>query len=348
MRRRGFTLIELLVVIAIIAILIALLLPAVQQAREAARRTQCRNHMKQIGLALHNYHDRHQSFPIGVTETNSQLSWHAFILPDLDQAPLYNRFQFQDGIYGSQPNGELCLQRIPTYFCPSGGIERSPREFWPVWWDTANVGKPQVFTVSAHYYGVLGPLAPNPYAGPNNGPGKPNTNPNDPTGPSTNGGPSSGDPQNNFPRFDPGGPGNDGTFPEADYCKGGPNTHGGFGNTGILTLDKATRIGEVTDGVSNTLLVGELSWNSANVYRCWFRGVNGCGTGGSKNIKYHFFQRKFTIWYANDVSFGSEHVGGCHWVFGDGRVNFLSENMDLQLLKKLSSRNLNEVASLDF
>lgn len=344
--RRGFTLIELLVVIAIIAILIALLLPAVQQAREAARRTQCRNHMKQIGLALHNYNDRHQCFPIGVTETNSQLSWHASILPDLDQSPLYTRFQFQDGIYVSQPNGEFCLQRIPTYLCPSASVVLSPRELWPVFWDTPNAGKPQQPTASTHYYGVLGPLGPNPYAGPNNIPG--GTSPNDPTGPNTNGGPSVGDPRNGRPVFDPGGPGNDGSFPEASYCMGGPNTHGGFGTAGILTMDKATRIAEVTDGMSTTLLVGELSWNEANVYRCWFRGVNGCGTGGSKNIKYHFHQRKFTQWYANDVSFGSQHTGGCHWLFGDGSVRFLSDNMDLRLLKAISSKNLNEVASLDF
>ena len=109
--RRGFTLIELLVVIAIIAILIALLLPAVQQAREAARRTQCRNNLKQIGLALYNYHEAHSVFPPGYitggcasafdldtiagnnTICISQrlgLHWPLHILPYVDQAPLYN------------------------------------------------------------------------------------------------------------------------------------------------------------------------------------------------------------------------------------------------------------------
>ena len=101
---RGFTLIELLVVIAIIAILIALLLPAVQQAREAARRTQCRNNLKQIGLAFHNYHDAFSVFPPGVVDANratnspadsvnntNALGWGTMILPYLDQGPLYDR-----------------------------------------------------------------------------------------------------------------------------------------------------------------------------------------------------------------------------------------------------------------
>lgn len=94
MKTRGFTLIELLVVIAIIAILIALLLPAVQQAREAARRTQCKNNLKQIGLALHNYHDVHLAFPPGFVWTTTDAednhwAWSTFILPFIDQAPLF-------------------------------------------------------------------------------------------------------------------------------------------------------------------------------------------------------------------------------------------------------------------
>ncbi|NOX55774.1 MAG: DUF1559 domain-containing protein, partial [Planctomycetes bacterium] len=101
--RRGFTLIELLVVIAIIAILIALLLPAVQQAREAARRTQCRNNLKQIGLALHNYHDVYGVFPPALINSGRQgdrntngpvlnaTAW-IMLLPYVDQAPLYEQY----------------------------------------------------------------------------------------------------------------------------------------------------------------------------------------------------------------------------------------------------------------
>src|SRR5713101_2624318 len=103
MRKLGFTLIELLVVIAIIAVLVALLLPAVQQAREAARRSQCKNNLKQIGLALHNYHEMAQMFPpskiFGPTSCNgwirgNSLSWRVMILPQMDQAPLFNTINF--------------------------------------------------------------------------------------------------------------------------------------------------------------------------------------------------------------------------------------------------------------
>lgn len=125
---RGFTLIELLVVIAIIAVLIALLLPAVQQAREAARRSQCKNNLKQLGIALHNYHDTFSTLPPGaiqVFETNAQneATWVSMILPYIDQAPLYNRANFSScfgcvaGI--GNPSYEIVSPAIPGMSCPS-------------------------------------------------------------------------------------------------------------------------------------------------------------------------------------------------------------------------------------
>ena len=104
-RRPGFTLIELLVVIAIIAILIALLLPAVQQAREAARRTQCQNNLKQIGLAVHTFHDTYRHLPVSnrpPTTGSKRLSALTRMLPYLDQAPLYN--QYNQLLQWSDPN----------------------------------------------------------------------------------------------------------------------------------------------------------------------------------------------------------------------------------------------------
>jgi prepilin-type N-terminal cleavage/methylation domain-containing protein len=123
-RRRGFTLIELLVVIAIIAVLIALLLPAVQQAREAARRSQCKNNLKQFGLAMHNYHDTYKVFP--AASGGNGFSPHARILPYMDQAPLYNTLNFQTTTSISQntvpvdpANAVAWTLTLPINRCPT-------------------------------------------------------------------------------------------------------------------------------------------------------------------------------------------------------------------------------------
>ena len=121
--RRGFTLIELLVVIAIIAVLVSLLLPAVQQAREAARRTQCKNNLKQIGLALHNYLDANKCFPpsfcIG-NGTGGTWSIHARILPYVDQANLLAKADLNTPYSGpANAASGVTAQRVPVYLCPS-------------------------------------------------------------------------------------------------------------------------------------------------------------------------------------------------------------------------------------
>lgn len=146
MKRKGFTLIELLVVIAIIAILIALLLPAVQQAREAARRSTCKNNLKQIGLGLHNYAETHHVLPPGFIgsaggdangDVGTGWAWGTFILPFVDQATLYNQLQpgeasatsCGDGTLCPQDSNQLALLRtvLPVYLCPSDP-HRNPSE----------------------------------------------------------------------------------------------------------------------------------------------------------------------------------------------------------------------------
>lgn len=118
---RGFTLIELLTVIALIGILVALLLPAVQQAREAARRTSCRNNLKNIALALHNYHEAHGAFPFGFDQRESL--WSAMILPQIDQSAIYETLVFQESGPGNWDSGganeKSACTLIPIYRCPS-------------------------------------------------------------------------------------------------------------------------------------------------------------------------------------------------------------------------------------
>ena len=155
--RAGFTLIELLVVIAIIAILIALLLPAVQQAREAARRTQCRNNMHQIGLAIHNYHDAHGCFPLTSVGTRyssasyvdgagSAIAWNALILPFMDEVAVYNALNF-DHYTASATNSTAAAQKLAQYLCPSvPEVSKTAANGFPVGW--------------RHYVGCLGTISP--------------------------------------------------------------------------------------------------------------------------------------------------------------------------------------------
>ncbi len=134
MRRRGFTLIELLVVISIIGLLISLLLPAVQAAREAARRAQCVNNLKQLGLALHNYEGSHGAFPPGYIsnfdangiDTGPGWGWAAMLLPQMEQTNVFNAINFNIGIE-DPANQTSRLVNVNNFLCPSDSVK-------PAWW----------------------------------------------------------------------------------------------------------------------------------------------------------------------------------------------------------------------
>ncbi|MCA9050387.1 MAG: DUF1559 domain-containing protein [Planctomycetaceae bacterium] len=326
-KRIGFTLIELLVVIAIIAILIALLLPAVQQAREAARRTECKNKLKQIGLAMHNYHDVHKMFPPGLinsgTACTNTASWAcstfyqhnlnhtawSMILPYIDQAPLYNQMDFSKptsknnrngkgtGAFdATNPNLAATQTIIPAFYCPS---------------DT-DVGK--ITRSHAHYDAEDAATSNYILAG--------------------------GWSHESDDRFWQQWRTVNLTLPNGVVI---PTRQAVFG------LNGAARIRDITDGTSNTIMVGESTKDrrSADYTPLWGQGrhVGVFGrtivhNGGDNNHSIYSINAKtknrldgaWATWgddrpYA--WVFSSKHEGGSQFVLADGSARFVSENLDL-------------------
>jgi len=172
-RNSGFTLIELLVVIAIIAVLIALLLPAVQSAREAARRAQCVNNLKQLGLAAHNYNSANNVFPLQVTYPAGasqswgwSYGWPLALLPNLEQGPAFNAFNFASGLFGNasgssiqQGNNTIAYMQLTVLICPSDGTRLRPQSPWGATNYVGNQGGPG--SISA-FTGTIVPQAGKP------------------------------------------------------------------------------------------------------------------------------------------------------------------------------------------
>jgi prepilin-type N-terminal cleavage/methylation domain-containing protein/prepilin-type processing-associated H-X9-DG protein len=164
-RRTGFTLIELLVTIAIIAVLIGILLPAVQKVREVAARNKCANNLRQIALAIHNYHDIHRSFPAGYIsgvagngdDTGPGWGWAAQILPQMEQNALYGSVRFDKPIE-DPTNADARQKAVRAYICPSDDL---PPTWTAARFDTAGNRLRQIADVtSANYVGVYGPTEP--------------------------------------------------------------------------------------------------------------------------------------------------------------------------------------------
>jgi prepilin-type N-terminal cleavage/methylation domain-containing protein len=323
-RQRGFTLIELLVVIAIIAVLIALLLPAVQQAREAARRTQCKNNLKQMGLAAHNYESTYKLFPSsgeGTDETTNPtvrrffpVSFNVAILPLIDQAAVYNQWNFNvHYTFGTNP--VLARTKIPAFLCPSNGttgpdpLQYGLTDYMPIAYvdyDTAGVRHKNVQGFDIR--GALGFC--NPISTVIDGLSNTLLVIEDAGRPTGNGG---------------------------SYDISGGVTLGGTQSYDTTQLSSTSNATPYTPG------------GSFGVPGRWADPDNGSGISGPPNGILQFINNnKMPIggpatcaWNLNNCGPNdepySQHIGGCHGLLGDGSVRFLSENMDFNTLRMLAN-----------
>ena len=294
-RRAGFTLIELLVVIAIIAILIGLLLPAVQKVREAAARTQCINNMKQVGLALHNYHDANQKFPPGYVsaydsagnDTGPGWGWAAHILPQMEQDNVFRQIDLKQPIEAAA-NASPRTVIVKSFLCPS---DSPPQQAFPVGPRSA----------SGQLTSTTCTVAPSNYVG--------------------------------------------------NYGVGEPGVDG----DGIFYRNSTVRIGDITDGTSSTLMVGERSFYHAE--STWVGAVTGSGfapTPGSPLPMQVENASNFVLAHTGETFDGpanpkeinhytARHTGGGNFVFADGHVAYLRGSTGYATYKALSTRSKGEV-----
>ena len=328
MRRRGFTLIELLVVIAIIAVLIALLLPAVQQAREAARRSQCKNNLKQVGLALNTYLDSTKGlYPPG-NVASIQGGWGPsfwiFLLPYVDQAAVFKKMTFNGthpgwawsgSAEGTQNGTALAAASFNFVICPSSPMEAK-----------RNAGSYVI--PNAQYFGIMGATDGNGFT---NQAGR-----------------------------------------TANCC----GCCGGQQGTGIITaggmfgpLD-ARGINKMSDGTSNTMVIGESSdfiYNASGLKGVQVNGTHGILMGSPNLTRIEaapggMFDRQFNLltiryspnakaidnnaaWPGIGDNFGinlplnSAHVGGIHVLMGDGTVRLINNTIDMLTYRRLATRD---------
>jgi prepilin-type N-terminal cleavage/methylation domain-containing protein/prepilin-type processing-associated H-X9-DG protein len=346
--RQAFTLVELLVVIAIIGILVGLLLPAVQAAREAARRMQCTNNLKQIGLAIHNYEGVYKRYPIGSVDADPKEAgalrlWDAGnhrkgtvlvkLLPYIEQNVLFNaldfRYDVEAQLNGGSGPGQTVVPRtdmrvttIPTYRCPSDGTSgRVVSQQNQLYNYSLSIGNNNldsqggwcnVHPVNSYATRAAGVVGGNLFNNGGNGHGY------------------------------------------SGYYANGTNQSGV-----ISRCDWGARFAELNDGTSNTIAGGEILPSCHDHHRGgggWYNS-NGQWTATSAKINFNTCRRQgvsdtaqncndYRVWMTS-AGFKSDHTGGANFVMGDGSVQFLSENIDYVSYQRLGSRNDGESGGIE-
>jgi prepilin-type N-terminal cleavage/methylation domain-containing protein/prepilin-type processing-associated H-X9-DG protein len=338
-RTRAFTLIELLVVISIIAVLVGLLIPAVQQAREAARRAQCKNNLKQIGIALANYHDLHNTLPPGrmrgsVDGQGRCFSAYAHLLPQLDAGALYNQINFNADPDDPARNGIALSQTIPFFLCPTDSYRILQ----------SNTVNGVVVNSAVHNYplatGTTYPLSPrNPGGVPVTGVFY----------------------ENSKTRFADLLDGASRTVCVAETIKaeGGPTTWDGVSPTNGFVLtrgnDNAANGPELTDYASQCSGAG-LALQQTRGSR-WLYGAPGhsmynhlrppndagvdCRGGLPHSIRTNYWWDRLSL----NVAARSRHAGGVHALFCDGHIEFVGSSISAAVWQALGSRAGSEIAA---
>ncbi|MEW4565794.1 DUF1559 domain-containing protein [Bremerella sp. JC770] len=304
----GFTLVELLVVIAIIGVLVALLLPAVQQAREAVRRISCNNNMKQLGLALHNYHDTFGAFPPGNYSMSSSgqyngANWRVMVLPFIEQSALHDQLDFTARFDGDDLTGNEILSEliVPGMLCPSSALDPFSDPH----------GRNDDRAMNINYVGISG------------------------------GAPSTTQPNVGYIDCGYGWFANNGLLLTNQATKMRDATDG-TSNTMIVTEQSG-----LTDGLERTANYrggwhGASSAETADSSTCnkvWFAGT----TTVRYNPNYDIITAGNSYQYRHNTVLNSFHPGGVNMMHGDGSTRFVADTIELETLKRLAVRNDGEV-----